>query len=99
VHLANETPNQAYYRILKEYCETSSEEVLYRASLMSERFISDGIAPEEIVALHQAAVQEVVKAYDPRNLVASQQMLLEVMIASECATASTPSSGWPRRSG
>jgi two-component system, OmpR family, sensor kinase len=77
----DESPGAAYMRILKEYCSSGSEDALYRASLLSNEFIAAGIPPDEIVGLHTTAVQEVVKPYDPRGLVASQQMLLEVMIA------------------
>lgn len=76
-----EPPGAAYMRILKEFCATGSEDALYRASLLSHEFIAAGIPPDEIVGLHTTAVQEVVKPFDPRGLVASQQMLLEVMIA------------------
>ncbi|MEO6398926.1 MAG: HAMP domain-containing sensor histidine kinase [Tepidiformaceae bacterium] len=75
------TREQSYSSLLRSYCEFGSEEALYRASLLSQDFISAGVAPDEIVAIHTEAVQEVVKAFDPRSLVASQQFLLEVMIA------------------
>ncbi len=49
--------------------------------MLSQEFAIAGLGPDEIVALHTECVQIVVKAYDPRSLVASQQFLLEVMIA------------------
>lgn len=73
--------DRAYADILHEFCATGSEDALYRGSLLSHEFIARGIPPDEIVALHTTAVEEVVKPYDPRSLVASQQLLLEVMIA------------------
>lgn len=76
-----ESPAEAYMRILQEFCKTGSEDALYRASLLSHEFIAAGLPPDEIVGIHTTAVQEVVQPYDPKGLVASQQLLLEVMIA------------------
>jgi signal transduction histidine kinase len=70
-----------YAEILKEYCESGAEEALYRASLLSHEFIGCGVPPDEIVAMHARIVEQVVKPYDTKSLVASQQLLLEVMIA------------------
>lgn len=75
------SPQDAYLEILREFCASGTEECLYRASLLSQQFISAGLPPDEIVAMHTAAVQAVVKPHDPRALVSSQQLLLEVMIA------------------
>jgi signal transduction histidine kinase len=75
------TAQPTYTEILREFCRHESEEALYRASLLSQQFIAEGVLPDEIVAMHTAAVQEVVKPHDPRGLVASQQLLLEMMIA------------------
>lgn len=75
------TPLESYASILEDYCTTGSEECLYRASLLSHSFIAEGVPPDEIVAMHTSAVEKVVKPYDPKGLVASQQLLLEVMIA------------------
>lgn len=81
-HLSDaESPTRRYVSLLRAFCAAGSEEALYKASLLSQEFISMGVSPDEIVALHTDAVQEVVQAFDPRSLVASQQFLLEVMIA------------------
>lgn len=77
----NREAAQAYIEILREFCKVESEEALYRASVLSQEFIATGVLPDEIVAMHTSAVQEVVKPHDPRGLVASQQLLLEMMIA------------------
>lgn len=78
---ATESAAEAYSRILEEYCATGAEDALYRASLLSHAFIAEGVLPDEIVAMHTEAVGNIVKPYDPRGLVSSQQLLLEVMIA------------------
>ncbi|OAI43750.1 hypothetical protein AYO38_02440 [bacterium SCGC AG-212-C10] len=75
------TLEQKYTDLLQEFCENGGEDVLYRASLLSQDFIAAGLAPDELVALHTDAVQTVVKPFDARSLVTSQQLLLEVMIA------------------
>ncbi|HEX6030243.1 MAG TPA: ATP-binding protein [Tepidiformaceae bacterium] len=79
--VASKAPEQTYTEILREFVRAENEEALYQASLLSQQFISRGVLPDEIVAMHTAAVQEVVRPHDPRGLVASQQLLLEMMIA------------------
>ena len=80
-HSSSDKPDLAYGSLLRQFCQAGSEELLYRASLLSQEFIAAGIPPDEIVALHAEAVQTVGTPFDPRNLVSSQQFLLEVMIA------------------
>src|SRR5688572_14313784 len=77
---------ESYSRVLRDYCVTHSEEALYQANLMSAGFIQDGVGPDEIVALHFEAVQEVTgnPEFSPtervRVLNDAHQFLLEVMI-------------------
>jgi signal transduction histidine kinase len=75
------TAEDTYGEIMREFCRVESEEALYRANVLSQEFISQGVLPDEIVAMHTEAVQKVVRPNDPRGLVASQQLLLEMMIA------------------
>jgi signal transduction histidine kinase len=76
----------SYARALFDYCVSHSEEALYQASLISAQFIQDGVGPDEIVALHFEAVQEVTgdPSFSPtervRVLNDAHQFLLEVMI-------------------
>jgi len=81
VQSVSESPAEVYQRVLSAFCGSGSEESLYQASLLSQEFIAAGIPPDEIVALHAEAVGKVVRTNDARGLVASQQLLLEVMIA------------------
>jgi signal transduction histidine kinase len=76
-----EAATRRYTELLGEFCRTGKEETLYEASLLSHDFLALGIPPDEIVAIHTASVEEVVRPNDARGLVSSQQLLLEVMIA------------------
>jgi signal transduction histidine kinase len=58
---------------------------LYRASLLSQQFIENGLGPEEIVALHADAVESAMAGLSYRERARAStdalQFLLEVMIA------------------
>ena len=75
-----------YSSVLFDFCRTHSEDSLYNASLLSARFIQEGLGPDEIVALHFDAVQQVSndESFSPtervRVLNDAHQFLLEVMI-------------------
>src|SRR6185295_11854340 len=62
-----------------------SEEALYRASRLSQRFIEQGLGPEEIVALHAESVEMATEGLSYREAARAStdalQFLLEVMIA------------------
>jgi signal transduction histidine kinase len=73
-----------YQDILGDFLKTQSEESLYHASMLSKRFVEQGIGPEEIVALHSEAIEELLKGVPfmerVRVMGNSLQFLLEVMI-------------------
>jgi len=75
----------AYGEILGEYFSSRAEEALYRASLLSQRFIEEGLGPEEIVAIHAEAVEMATEGLSYRERARAStdalQFLLEVMIA------------------
>jgi signal transduction histidine kinase len=83
----SETTNalDAYTEILSQYFSSRAEEALYRASLLSRRFIEEGLGPEEIVAVHADAVEQAMegRSYRERARASTDalQFLLEVMIA------------------
>lgn len=76
-----------YRAALLDYCQTHSEEALYRASEVSGRLMGEqSYGPDEIVALHYDALQAVTagEEFSPadriRILNDGHQFLLEVMI-------------------
>lgn len=75
-----------YATVLFEFCRSHSEDSLYQASILSATFIQQGLGPDEIVAMHFDAVQEVAndESFTPadriRVLNDAHQFLLEVMI-------------------
>ena len=75
----------AYAEALAEYAHTHSEAALYRASLLSQAFVKQGVGPEEIIALHGEAFDNVCEGCSDRDKVRlggdALQFLLEVMIA------------------
>jgi signal transduction histidine kinase len=75
----------SYADALATYFTNRSEESLYRASLMSQRFIEEGFGPEEIIAVHADAVEVATRGlgYRERALASTDalQFLLEMMIA------------------
>jgi signal transduction histidine kinase len=83
----SETPDalDAYVEILSQYFASRGEEALYRASLLSQRFIEQGMGPEEIVAVHAEAVETATEGLSYRERARAStdalQFLLEVMIA------------------
>ncbi len=80
------TQELSYAAVLFDFCRTHSEESLYHASVLSAGFIHQSLGPDEIVALHFDAVQEVASddSFTPadriRVLNDAHQFLLEVMI-------------------
>ncbi|MBI3965446.1 MAG: hypothetical protein HY329_07405, partial [Chloroflexi bacterium] len=79
------TPTQEYVAALAEYLISRSESALYRASMLSQRLIAERLGPEEIVAIHMEALDEVTSPLPVRERaragVDALQFLLEVMIA------------------
>lgn len=75
----------SYAEILGAYFTSRAEEALYRASLLSQRFIEDGFGPEEIVAVHAEAVEIATRGLGYRERARAStdalQFLLEIMIA------------------
>jgi signal transduction histidine kinase len=78
-------PVESYADILASYFTNRAEEALYKASLLSQRFIEDGLGPEEIIAVHAEAVDIATRglSYRERARAATDalQFLLEMMIA------------------
>lgn len=76
---------EAYAAILAEYFASRTEEALYRGSLLSQRFIEDGLGPEEIIAVHAEAVEIATHGLSYRERARAStdalQFLLEMMIA------------------
>ncbi|MBI3969038.1 MAG: hypothetical protein HY329_25645 [Chloroflexi bacterium] len=76
---------EEYASSLGEYLKTRSEAALYRASLLSQTFIEQGLGPEEIIALHVEALDELSRGQSYREQARASgdahQFLLEVMIA------------------
>jgi signal transduction histidine kinase len=83
----SDTPSsiESYAAILTQYFTSRAEEALYRASLLSQRFIEEGLGPEEIVAVHAEAVEQTMEGLSYRERARAStdalQFLLEVMIA------------------
>jgi signal transduction histidine kinase len=74
----------SYGETLSDYLRTGSEEALYRASILSSRFVEHGLGPEEIVAFHSEELERVAQLAPQRDrariYASSLQFLLEVMI-------------------
>jgi signal transduction histidine kinase len=75
----------SYADILGTYFTNRAEEALYRASLLSQRFIEEGLGPEEIIAVHAEAVELATNGLNYRERARAStdalQFLLEMMIA------------------
>ena len=75
----------AYVQILGGYFTNRAEEALYRASLLSQQFIEEGLGPEEIIAVHAEAVEIATRGSGYRERARAStdalQFLLEMMIA------------------
>jgi signal transduction histidine kinase len=76
---------EMYAEAFGEYAKTHSEASLYRASLLSQQFVHQGLGPEEIIALHGEAFSRACtgRSYREQARLGSDsvQFLLEVMIA------------------
>jgi len=74
----------SYQNVLSDFLKVSSEEALYKASLLSKSFIEQGIGPEDIVALHSESMEKLLRGVpyieQARVMALSLQFLLEVMI-------------------
>lgn len=77
-------PVRAYAVILGEYFASHAEDALYRGSLLSQRFVDEGLGPEEIIAIHAEAVDLASKDFSYRERARTSadalQFLLEMMI-------------------
>ncbi len=75
----------SYATILGAYFTSRAEEALYRASLLSQKFIEQGLGPEEIIAVHAEAVEIATRGLGYRERARAStdalQFLLEMMIA------------------
>lgn len=75
---------ETYGQVLSNYLTTRSEEALYRASLLSQTFVEQGVGPEEIIALHfeqlDQALDGLTYRAQARSIGDAHQFLLEVMI-------------------
>ena len=76
---------ESYAAILGTYFTSRAEEALYRASLLSQKFIEEGLGPEEIIAVHAEAVEMASHGLNYRERARAStdalQFLLEMMIA------------------
>lgn len=76
---------ESYTDILSEYFTHRAEQALYRASLLSQQFIEQGLGPEEIIAIHAEAVEAATAGLGYRERARAGadalQFLLEMMIA------------------
>lgn len=74
-----------YAEMLAQFFRDGSEMVLYNASRMAVRFVEEGIGPEEIVSLHQEALERLLRTHPgiegTRLTMLSFQVLVEIMIA------------------
>ncbi len=76
-----------YAGALSDYVRTRSEAALYRASLLSQQFVEQGLGPEDIIAVHAAALGQATAGLTFREQAHAGtdalqlQFLLEVMIA------------------
>jgi signal transduction histidine kinase len=82
--VANSFSANDYPEILAEYVHTRSEEVLYRASLLSQTLVESALGPEDIIALHCESLDAITAELSSREHVHAisdaNQFLLEVMI-------------------
>ena len=76
---------EVYEEILTQYVESRTEDALYRASLLSQQCIEEGLGPEDIIALHFEASEryfsELPLRERTRAMPDAHQLLLEIMIA------------------
>jgi len=83
--MADETKRAEYREVALAYLSERSEEVLYRASLLSKQFMKDGVGPDEIVELHFGVLDEILRGRDPgdhrETVGALSALLLEAMMA------------------
>jgi len=80
--MTSETSRAAaeYKELLKDYIESQDEKYLYRAEQISKTFLKERIPPEEIVNLHNQALQEIFPHLS-KEFKDSMSFLLETMIS------------------
>ncbi|HLS60758.1 MAG TPA: PP2C family protein-serine/threonine phosphatase [Virgibacillus sp.] len=69
-----------YGELLRNYIETQDEKSLYRAEQVTKSFIKHNIPPEEIINIHNQALEEIYPGLSS-EIDHSMQFLLETMIA------------------
>lgn len=73
-----------YAGALEDYIHTRSESALFHASLLSQRFVEAGFGPDDIIALHFDALDQILSQLSAREqsraVGDAHQFLLEVMI-------------------
>lgn len=74
------TDAENYKNLLKNYIETQDEKSLYRAEQVSKTFIKKNIPPEEIINIHNQALEEIYPSLFS-EIDHSMHFLLETMIA------------------
>src|SRR3954470_1501585 len=78
-------PVERYGETLNEYLRTHGERELFQASLISNDFVERGVGPDEIIALHVEALDQILAGASfreqARAIGESHQFLLDVMIA------------------
>ena len=79
-----EGSSTAYASALEDYIGTRSESALFRASLLSQHFVETGYGPDDIIALHFEALEQMLGRLTAREqsraVGDAHQFLLEVMI-------------------
>lgn len=74
-----------YPSMLSQYVREHNENALYHASILSQSFVERGLGPDDIVAIHFEALEQVMKGASNRDqaraIADAHQFLLEVMIA------------------
>lgn len=82
---ASQLSAEDYGPTLAHYLAAHDEGALYRAGVLSQRFIESGLGPEDIIALHSESLERALDGMSYREQVRASadahQFLLEVMIA------------------
>jgi hypothetical protein len=67
-------PLDRYGQVLADYLKSPGEQALYEASLVSRDLVHQGVGPEEIVALHMEALDQILDGFTPGNRRAASDM-------------------------
>ncbi len=74
-----------YYKILHLYIDDPDEKYLFDVSELGREMVLSGFPPEELIEIHEYAVNELGKVFKPYKLVENAQLLLkplmEIMIS------------------